>query len=67
MLADFFSKPLQGAKFNKFRRIIMGLIDIDSLQIPLFNSLDGTTKERVEKNEITVVKSSAVELPVNEK
>ena len=38
----------------------MGWDDIDSLQIPLFNSLDDTTKERVEKNEITVVKSSAV-------
>ena len=42
----------------------MGWDDIDSLQIPLFNSLDGTTKERVEKNEITVVESSAVVLPV---
>ena len=63
MLADFFTKPLQGAKFNKFRRIIMGWDDIDSLQIPLFNSLDGTTKERVEKNEITVVESSATFLP----
>ena len=44
----------------------MGWDDIDSLQIPLSNRLDDTTKERVEKNEITVVKSSAVELPVTE-
>ena len=42
----------------------MGWDDIDSLQIPLSNGSNNTTKERVEKNEITVVESSTVELLV---
>ena len=31
MLADFFTKPLQGALFNKFRDVIMGYKPISSL------------------------------------
>ena len=56
MLADFFTKPLQGNKFNKFRRIIMGWDHISS--IIKYSEEDGTppsAKERVEgkqKNEV---------------
>jgi hypothetical protein len=30
MIADYFTKPLQGNKFRKFRDLIMGVTDIDS-------------------------------------
>ena len=44
MLADFFTKPLQGALFHKFRAVIMGWKHIDTLKIPSQSEL----KERVE-------------------
>ena len=50
MLADFFTKPLQGSKFHTFRRIIMGWEHISS--IIKRTSEDGeppSAKERVEK------------------
>ena len=28
MVGDFFSKPLQGAKFKSFRKLILGLSDV---------------------------------------
>ena len=31
MIADFFTKPLQGALFNKFRAVIMGWEHIDMI------------------------------------
>ena len=34
MLADFFTKPLQGNLFRKFREVIMGRAHIDTLQKP---------------------------------
>ena len=34
MLADFFTKPLQGSLFRKFRDMIMGEHPIDSLKEP---------------------------------
>ena len=42
MLSDFFTKPLQGALYNKFRNVIMGYEPISSLQIKSFD-----IKERV--------------------
>ena len=45
MIGDYFTKPLQGAVFRRFRNIIMGYETLDSL-------CDGKTfslKERVEK------------------
>ena len=33
MLADFFTKPLQGALFNRFRRVLMGYEHISSLHL----------------------------------
>jgi len=44
MLADFFTKPLQGKKFHFIRSVVMGYKHIDEL----FNWLD--PKERVEKS-----------------
>lgn len=32
MLGDFFTKPLQGTKFKKFRKLILGLPDDDGIQ-----------------------------------
>mmetsp|Transcript_19868 Transcript_19868/g.22531 ORF Transcript_19868/g.22531 Transcript_19868/m.22531 type:complete len:213 (-) Transcript_19868:60-698(-) len=43
MLADFFTKPLQGALFRKFRAVIMGWEHIDSLK----SSTTHVIKERV--------------------
>ena len=34
MIADFFTKPLQGALFNKFRDIIMGITHFSTLTVP---------------------------------
>ena len=44
MLADFFTKPLQGAQFKKFRDVILGYEHVDSLTRP---SPPATTEERV--------------------
>ena len=59
MLADFFTKPLQGSKFHTFRRIIMGWEHISS--IIKRTSEDGeppSAKERVEKEVNKTDKSS---------
>ena len=45
MIADFFTKPLQGALFKKFREVIMGYVPI-FLPSPQ-NSLMPTSQERV--------------------
>jgi hypothetical protein len=46
MLADFYTKPLQGALFKKFRDVIMGLKHITTLiRTPI-----STDQERVESN-----------------
>ena len=44
MLADFFTKPLQGRLFHKFRNVIMGWQHISTLQ----NIDESVLKERVE-------------------
>ena len=46
MLADYFTKPLQGALFEKFKSVIMGHQHISILRNP-------SNKERVDNNEIT--------------
>jgi hypothetical protein len=48
MLADFFTKPLQGGLFIKFKDIIMGHKHINDLK----SSTSSHIEERVEKNEI---------------
>ena len=47
MLADFFTKPLQGALFRKFRAVIMGWEHINTLR----RSKSVTFEERVENHE----------------
>lgn len=53
MLADFFTKPLQGQLFKRFREVIMGYRHINDLLLdPNF-----MLKERVEKNSNIVIKN----------
>ena len=47
MLADFFTKPLQGSLFERFKRVLMGHEHIDTLSLPLITS----SEERVEEEE----------------
>jgi hypothetical protein len=48
MLADFFTKSLQGSLFQKFREVIMGYKNINSLKTTMWN----TSQERVEKDNL---------------
>jgi hypothetical protein len=68
MLADFFTKPLQGGLFEKFRRVLMGHAHIDTL---LPSSLT-PTEERVgeednatKTEEVTVGKNEQGKQEVN--
>ena len=45
MLADFFTKPLQGSLFQKFRRVVMGYDPLSVLQ----DEYSARLKERAEK------------------
>ena len=45
MIADFFTKALQGNGFRKFRDVVLGKTHIKSLQVE-DGAIDGT-KERV--------------------
>ena len=45
MLADYFTKPLQGSLFKRFRDVIMGVQHPDSIVIP--TSIDTASQERV--------------------
>jgi hypothetical protein len=47
MLADFFTKPLQGSLFRKFREVIMGHKHINTLK----NTTPSASQERVRKRE----------------
>ena len=59
MLADFFTKPLQGKKFIMFRRVIMGWDHVSTLwQYALKNNGPGDivpSKERIEENVKTII------------
>ena len=46
MVADFFTKPLQGAQFKKLRDVVMGYAHIDSLE-----NGDSINEERVGSNQ----------------
>ena len=46
MLADYFTKPLQGSLFNKFRSVIMGYTDMSSVFPPKVSG----SEERVGKS-----------------
>ena len=45
MLGDYFTKPLQGALFNKLRSVIMGHTSVKGLLVE--NAIDDATEERV--------------------
>jgi hypothetical protein len=49
MLADFFTKPLQGVLFRIFRDIILGSVSVDYLDLVHDTALDTHAKERVEE------------------
>ena len=49
MLADFFTKPLQGALFRKFCDVILGLTELSELDRELDSVLDLPVEERVEE------------------
>ena len=49
VVADFFTKPLQGSLFRKFRDVILGYKHISSLYHS--NEEDSSTQERVEGNQ----------------
>ena len=49
MLADFFTKPLQGNLFKKFRQVVMGWNSITVLQKEYLEEYSDEPKERVEK------------------
>jgi len=61
MLADFFTKPLQGELFRFFRNIIMGYVSVTDL----FNE-DSKIKERVGKCEKEVILNTS-EIPNDER
>ena len=50
MVADFFTKPLQGSLFRKFRDIILGYEHISKLHEVMEESL---SEERVRKGDLT--------------
>ena len=54
MLADYFTKPLQGNVFRRFRDVIMGKVHINDLLL----DPDFKIKERVEKVSKIVIKKS---------
>ena len=41
MLADFFTKPLQGKQFKLLRSVVMGWISLDQLKSPLTEKSKG--------------------------
>jgi hypothetical protein len=57
MLADFFTKPLQGNLFRKFMEVIMGHKYINSLK----RRTTTTSQERVEKDSLSANKWNEVD------
>ena len=54
MIADFFTKALQGKAFKFFREIIMGYTTVEEILRTLkYKNMSFTIKERVENNDIT--------------
>ena len=63
MLADYFTKPLQGKLFRRFREVIMGYIHINDLLLdPTF-----PLKERVENRDKIVIENMGVNNMSSEK
>ena len=60
MIADFLTKPLQGALFRKLREVLMGRASVESLDIPKAP----TPQERVEENTRKDVKAPSKDPPI---
>ena len=45
MVADYFTKPLQGHLFVKFRDIVMGIKHFSTLDVPVPNELQSVLRE----------------------
>jgi hypothetical protein len=58
MLADFFTKPLQGSLFRKFRDAVMGYTHIDSLRMTTEQSME---QERVGQENKVKDSSSSID------
>ena len=55
MLADFFTKPLQGHLFRRFQDVLLGSLHVNTLVAPMMESI----KERVEGKRISPHKTAA--------
>ena len=51
MLADFFTKPLQGSQFRRFRDVILGYKHVSELENELEQNESSSSQERVRKND----------------
>lgn len=56
MLADFFTKPLQGRLFKFFRDIIMGGLSIELIDPEKYNAIAMQIKERVGNGDLIINK-----------
>jgi hypothetical protein len=53
MLADFLTKPLQGALFQKFKRVMMGYVHINTLSDPPLVPIEERVEDPVSRNQET--------------
>ena len=53
MIAEYFTKPLQGKMFKKFRDLIMGYVHINDL----LQEIEFSAKDCVEKSKIVTINS----------
>ena len=68
MLADFFSKPLQGTLFRCFRDVILGYRHIDTLQrIPTVPIEERDEEERIDTHVSALLKDTPTENTVTGK
>jgi hypothetical protein len=68
MLADFFTKPLQGALFRRFRDVILGYRHIDTLRRDLTVPIEERVKEkRIDTHDTAPTKDTSFSHEVNGK
>ena len=63
MLADFFTKPLQGSRFKHLRDIVMGCKHISNLQVPAEVS---TAQERVSNEKLPIDSNGSQEYGIQQ-
>ena len=54
MIADYFTKPLQGKQFLRFREVIMGWKHISTLHSPANKERDGKQVSASEQNKTAI-------------